>query len=42
MVFGLRFMQTSTLQETRAVSRVQAAFDALKQALAVVFVIASL
>ena len=42
MVFGLRFVQTSTLQETRVVSRVQAVFDAFKAALAVIFVIGAL
>ena len=39
---GFRFVQTSTLQETRVVPQVQAVFDALKEALAVVFVIAAL
>ena len=42
IVLGFRFVQTSTLQETRVVSRVQAVFDALKEALAVVFVIVAL
>jgi len=42
MIFGFRFVKISTLQETRVASRVQAVFDALKEALAVVFVIAAL
>ena len=39
MVFVFRFVQISTLQETRVLLRVQAVFDASKEALAVVFVI---
>jgi len=39
MVFVFRFVQISTLQETRVLLRVQAVFDAPKEALAVVFVI---